>query len=193
MTMPAPSMSVRYCAPPNSAISEVRPSKGKRMKLMFIFPFILLFTFSANTAFAGEAGQCQAQGGSFLSGTVTQGPSFAAGHIRDGVELSHTHITLQGEQDGESYDVAMDNVFASGYDAAGEAVPSPLSSIAVGDKLDLCGELYQSGGVGIHWVHTDCGKSPTPSAPNGWVKIIETDGTLGPNFENSQEYCKLWP
>jgi len=149
--------------------------------------------FCAPTALADEAALCQAAGGSYLSGTVVQGPSFAAGSARDGVELSHSHLTLQSDQDGQSYDVAMDNVFASGYDAAGEAVPSPLSSIAVGDKLDLCGELYQNGGLGIHWVHLDCGKPPTASAPDGWVKIIEAGGTPGPNLEDSQEYCKLWP
>ena len=163
------------------------------MKTIIVILVSTLSIFGANAALADEAGQCQAASGSYLTGTVTQGPSFVAGHARDGVELFHTHITLQADQDGRFYDVAMDNVFASGYDAAGEAVPAPLSSIAVGDKLDLCGELYQSGGAGIHWVHTDCAKPPTATAPDGWVKILAADGTPGPNLEGSQEYCKLWP
>jgi hypothetical protein len=162
------------------------------MKSLIIFSFVFLLVSGANAALADEAAQCQAADGTYLTGTVTQGPSFVAGYARDGVELSHTHVTLQADQDGQSYDVAMDNVFASGYDAAGEAVPRPLSSIAVGDKLELCGELYHSGGVGIHWVHTDCGKPPAAAAPDGWVKLIQSDGTPGPNLEDSQEYCKLW-
>ena len=109
------------------------------------------------------------------------------------MELSHTHVTLQSDRDGQTYDVAMDNVFASGYDAAGETIPSPLSSIAVGDRLDLCGELYQGGDLGIHWVHTDCGKPPAPNAPDGWVKILGADGTPGANLEDSREYCGIFP
>jgi hypothetical protein len=35
-----------------------------------------------------------------------------------------------------------DNVFATGYDAAGERVPVPLSTIRTGDRLELCGKLY---------------------------------------------------
>jgi hypothetical protein len=162
------------------------------MKSLAVFSFLVLLIFGANVAMADEAGLCQAADGSYLTGTVTQAPRFVAGHARDGVELSHTQLTLQADQDGESYDVAMDNVFASGYDAAGEAVPSPLSSITVGDKLELCGELYQSGDVGIHWVHTDCGDPPAATAPDGWVKLIGADGAVGPNLEDSQEYCKLW-
>jgi hypothetical protein len=109
-----------------------------------------------------------------------------------GVELSHTHVTLQADQDGQLYDVAMDNVFASGYDATGEGVPSPLSSIAVGDKLELFGELYQKGGVGNPWVHTDCGTPRAATAPDGWAEIVEADGAHGPNLEGSEAYCKLW-
>jgi hypothetical protein len=149
--------------------------------------------FGANAALADDAGRCRASGGSYLTGSVIQGPSFDMGHSRDGVELSHTHITLQADQDGQLYDVAIDDVFASGYDAAGENVPAPLSSIAVGNRLELCGELYQNGGRGIHWVHTDCGKPPTAQQPDGWVKMLASDGTPGPNLEGSQEYCGLWP
>jgi hypothetical protein len=150
------------------------------------------YVLISGLAFADEASDCQAAGGTHLTGTVTDGPSFTPGHLRKGVELSHTHVTLQSDQDGQSYDVAIDNVFASGYDAAGESVPAPLSSIAIGDHLDLCGKLYQGGAPGIDWVHTDCNNAPTQDQPDGWVKQLSPDGTPGTNLEDSQEYCSLW-
>lgn len=154
---------------------------------------VLLCLCAATTARADEAAQCQAEGGSYLTGTVTTGPSFSRGHPRRGVELSHTHLTLLCDQDGQSYDVAMDNVFANGFDSAGENVPPPLSSIQVGDHLALCGQLYTDGRPGIHFVHTNCGDSPTAMDPDGWVKLIPENGIPGPNLEASREYCGLWP
>jgi len=130
--------------------------------------------------------------GTYLTGRVTGAPTFVPGHPRKGVELSHTQLTLLSDQDGRSYDVAIDNVFAAGYDAAGRSVPAPLSTIRLGDRLELCGKLYTSGGTGIDWVHTDCGATPTPAQPDGWVKVLAADGTPGPNLEVSQEYCRLW-
>ena len=142
---------------------------------------------------ADEAAECQANAGSYLTGIVTAGPAFVGGHLRKGVELSHTHLRLRSDQDQRSYDVAIDNVFASGYDAAGENVPEPLSSIRVGDHLALCGQLYAHDGPGIHFVHTNCGDEPAAADPNGWVKILATNGTPGPNLEDSGKYCGLWP
>jgi len=83
-------------------------------------------------------------------------------------------------------------VFANGYDQAGESVPAPLSQIQRGDHLELCGKPYASGGPGMDWVHTNCGDQPTPDKPDGWVKVIGPDGTLGPNLESNREYCRLW-
>jgi hypothetical protein len=162
------------------------------MRRVAIIAF-LLGCAGAPAAWADEAATCQAQDGSFLTGSVIAGPQFKPGHDRDGVELSHTHITLHADQDGQDYDVAIDNVFASGYDAAGETVPAPLSAIAVGDRVELCGALYTGGDIGIHWVHTNCGETPSPQAPDGWVKILDANGLPGPNLEASQEYCKLFP
>jgi hypothetical protein len=152
----------------------------------------LLCVFAANPTRADEAGECRANAGTYLTGQVVVGPSFARGHPRRGVELSHTHLTLRADRDGRSYDVAIDNVFAAGYDAAGRSVPAPLSTIRTGDRLELCGKLYASGGPGIDWVHTSCGDPPTPDKPDGWVKILASDGSVGPNLEGSQEYCRLW-
>jgi hypothetical protein len=163
------------------------------VKRMAVTLLGLVLLGGAPAAWADDAATCQAKGGSFLTGSVVQGPIFARGHDRDGVELSHTHVTLQADQDGKDYDVAMDNVFAAGYDVAGESVPAPLSSIAVGDRLELCGTLYNSGGVGIHFVHIDCGETPSQRDPDGWVKVLDANGLPGPNLENSQEYCKLFP
>src|ERR1700686_3110908 len=125
------------------------------MKLLRLFIVCLA---ASGTARADEAAQCRANAGTFLTGNVTQGPTFAPGHLHRGVELSHTHLTLLSEQDGRSYHVAIDNVFATGYDAAGESVPAPLSTIRTGDRLELCGKLFTRGGVGHHWGPTQLGE-----------------------------------
>ncbi|PQV50131.1 hypothetical protein [Paraburkholderia sp. BL21I4N1] len=141
-------------------------------------------------ALADDAQQCAANAGTLLVGQVVSAPTFKHGMFRKGVELSHTHLTLKGDADGADYDVAIDNVFASGYQQGAAVVPPPLNSIAVGDKLELCGLPFQGG---IHWVHTNCGDTPTAQDPNGWLKEIAADGTVGPSFEDSQQYCYLWP
>lgn len=141
---------------------------------------------------ADEAADCAANAGSYLTGVVAVAPYYKGGRDRKGVELSHTHVTIIGDADGKRYDVAMDNVFASGYDAAGPHVPSPLSGILQGDHLGLCGQLYPDGS-GIHWVHTNCGDKPSAAKPNGWVRKLDAGGqpTTG-NLEDNGEYCRLW-
>jgi hypothetical protein len=158
------------------------------MKLFGVF----ILCLAAGTARADGASQCQANAGTYLTGKVTRDPTFTRGHLRNGVELSHTHLTLLSDQDGRSYHVAIDNVFATGYDAAGESIPAPLSTIRTGDRLELCGKLFTRGGLGIDWVHTNCGRTPRPPQPDGWLKLLAPDGTPGPNLEASQEYCRLW-
>jgi hypothetical protein len=147
---------------------------------------------TSSLALADEAGACQAAAGSYVTGTVLTAPRFVGGQPRKGVELSHTRLSLKADQDGRTYDVAIDNVFAAGYDAARHSVPAPLNTIVKGDRLELCGQLYTSG-VGIHWVHTNCGVTPSPDQPNGWVKKLAADGSPGDNLEGATEYCKLWP
>src|SRR5262249_39046154 len=124
---------------------------------------------------------------------VIKARTLGAGQLHKGVELSDRHLTLLSDQDGRSYLVAIDNVFAAGYDTAGESVPAPLSTIRVGDRLELCGKLFTRGALGIDWVHTNCGETPRPRQPNGWVKVLAANSTPGPNLEDSQKYCSLWP
>jgi hypothetical protein len=162
----------------------------KPMRLIALLAFCV---FACDAAQADEAAQCQANGGTYLTGHVADGPRFVHGHLRDGIELSHTHVMLRSDRDGQSYDIAIDDVFAAGYDAAGENVPAPLSRIRVGDRLELCGKPYTHGSLGIDWVHTDCGETPTPRQPDGWLKILAANGAPGPNIESSREYCRLWP
>ncbi|WP_052941434.1 hypothetical protein [Chromobacterium subtsugae] len=159
------------------------------MKSILMAACLLGVSFAA---LADGKSDCRAAAGSYLTGTVVSGPQFASGQDLNGVELSHTHVRLRADQDGRTYDVAMDNVYASGYDTAGESVPYPLSTIQAGDRLQLCGQLYTSG-VGIHWVHSNCGVKPTSRQPNGWVKKINADGSVSGNYEANTEYCQLWP
>lgn len=142
-----------------------------------------------------DAAQCQAQGGTYLSGTIVAGPFFVrARQELQGVALSHTKIILHARQ-GQIYDIRADNVFAAGYDNAGaHTVPAPLSTLTVGDQLSLCGRVYKTkvGLMGMDWVHTNCGAPANPNAPNGWLKQITSPMVTGPNLEGSEEYCHLW-
>lgn len=142
-------------------------------------------------ALADDRQACTAADGSYLTGQVVSGPKFVHGQFRQGVELSHTHVTLRADQDGRAYDVAMDNVFASGYRQGGRNVPAPLDTIRVGDQLQLCGQLYDRG-VGIHFVHTNCGEQPTSNHPDGWVRVVDGQGMAGPNLEGGTGFCQLF-
>lgn len=155
---------------------------------------LTILAFASSAVHADEAAQCRINAGTYLTGTVTRGPIFARGrHPLRGVELSHSHLTLLSDQDRQFYDVAVDNVFAPGYDAAGETVPAPLSSIRTGNRVEVCGRPYRDPtGPGIDWVHTNCGVTPTTAKPNGWLKILAVDGAPGPNLESNQKYCYLW-
>jgi hypothetical protein len=162
------------------------------MKARWITMMALAAACAAGTVQAAdEAAACAAAGGSFITGKVLSGPKFAHGQFRKGVELSHTHLSVLADQDGKTYDVAIDNVYASGYDASRATVPAPLDTIHASDRVELCGQLY-SRGVGIHWVHSNCGAKPSPSKPDGWLKLLSADGAPGQNYEGSQEYCKLF-
>ena len=155
--------------------------------LACVFMGVACFCGSAS---ADDAQACQDAGGTLLMGSVVSPPKFKHGMFRKGVELSHTHLTLRGDADGKHYDVAIDNVFATGYKKNAKAVPAPLDAIRVGDKLQLCGLPFEGG---IHWVHNNCGDTPTAQDPDGWIKKISTDGSAGPNLEGGQKFCFLWP
>jgi len=153
---------------------------------------LLAMTLAAPaSASADEQSACAAAAGSYLTGVVVSAPKFAHGQFRHGVELSHTHLSLRADQDGRVYDVAMDNVFANGYQKNSKQVPAPLSGIRVDDHLELCGQLYTSG-VGIHWVHSNCGAAPTAAAPDGWVKQLDANGAPGVNDEGNNKFCSIF-
>ena len=162
------------------------------MKYLLALALAFALTLPALADPAADAASCQKSAGSYLAGKVVKAPTFAHGHPQKGVELSHTHITLQGD-DGKRYDVAMDNVFANGYRKNVSAVPDPLNTIKLGDRLELCGQKYTDGTSGIHWVHTNCGAKPTAQKPDGWVRKVAADGTAGPNMTANQSFCSLWP
>ena len=161
-------------------------------RLYLLVAPLLLLSSMARADQAADATQCQQSAGSFLTGTVSNGPKFQSGkERRHGVWLSHTHVTLKAD-DGTSYDVAIDNVFAKGYRRNEADVPAPLDAIRTGDRLELCGQLYTGGDVGIHWVHTNCGDRPTSDKPDGWVRKLDADGNAGDNMESNQAFCGLW-
>ncbi|WP_247393263.1 hypothetical protein Q2T91_08345 [Ralstonia pseudosolanacearum] len=183
-------------------VAALRPKKGGSMSLARVHGgrcvaarlrrsagLCLMLASLSFGAFADEAPECQAASGTLIVGRVVSAPTFKHGVFRKGVELSHTHLTLRSDTDGKDYDVAVDNVFASGYQQGAKVVPAPLDSIEVGDALEACGIPFAGG---MHWVHNNCGDTPTPQEPNGWIKKIAADGGIGPNLEDGQRYCYLW-
>jgi len=139
---------------------------------------------------ADDRADCTAGDGTLLSGVVIAKPAFVRGKPLKGIPLSHTHIRIRGDADGQAYDLAVDDVFAAGYRPHVSEVPPPLDGIAVGQHLEACGLPYPGG---MHWVHTNCGDTPSRQDPNGWLKVIDASGAAGPNLEDSQKYCYLWP
>lgn len=153
--------------------------------------FGVLLAMAVGAVAADERQSCEAASGAWRSGVVLQGPKFVHGQFRKGIELSHTHLKVRADQDGQVYDVAIDNVFASGYRPGQPVVPSPIDSIRAGDHLSMCGQLYDRG-VGIHFVHTNCGESPAPNHPDGWLRVVDRSGRPGDNLESSTNYCPLF-
>ena len=94
---------------------------------------LIVLLFFQNDALANDADQCAAGNGIYLSGVVTTLPVFSHGRVLRSVELSHTHISMKASQDGRTYDVAMDNLFARGYDQQRNGVPPPLDQLHIGD------------------------------------------------------------
>ncbi|WP_249902493.1 hypothetical protein [Ralstonia pseudosolanacearum] len=133
-------------------VAALRPKKGGSMSLARVHGgrcvaarlrrsagLCLMLASLSFGAFADEAQECQAASGTLIVGRVVSAPTFKHGVFRKGVELSHTHLTLRSDTDGKDYDVAVDNVFASGYQQGAKVVPAPLDSIEVGDALEACG------------------------------------------------------
>lgn len=173
-----------------SAAATAMPARAALTLTAAAFGLLTALALAA-PAQADEHSACTTAAGSYLTGVVLTPPKFAHGQFRKGVELSHTHVSLRADQDGRTYDVAMDNVFATGFKANSKGIPAPLNGIHVNDRLELCGQLYTSG-IGIHWVHTNCGATPTAAHPDGWVKHIHSDGTISTNGENNTQYCSLF-
>ena len=154
---------------------------------------LLATPFLALPSYADDAAQCQANQGSFVKGTVVGTPAFASSRSkRHGYPLSHTRLNVK-TADGSVLEVDIDNVFASGYSKKRQ-IPSGLQAIIEGTSLELCGQSYADPGgkSGIHWVHTNCGATPTPTQPTGWVKIISSNGSVGDNLEGAQDLCNIF-
>ena len=150
------------------------------------------YLLSVGVALADDKSSCEAGNGTFITGVVVKAPTFAkAKESRSGVQLSHTHITVKADSDNMMYDVAIDNIFASDYVKNSPTIPPSLKAIQVADRVELCGQTYTNP-LGIHWVHTACGNTPTPNSPDGWLKIVQ-EGQVGENLEARQTYCSLWP
>jgi len=123
---------------------------------------LALLLLSPLCSFATEQTNCSANKGTFLTGPVTTSPKFQA--------ASQT---------------------LSDYVKNSTSMPASLAALKAGTRLEVCGEKY-SDGSGIHWVHNNCGDTPSTSAPNGWTKTIATSGSVSANLERSTNYCYLW-
>lgn len=152
---------------------------------------VALCLIVAASASADDRAVCAGGAGAFLRGTVVSSPVFEHGHVVQGVELSHTRFSLRSDDDGKTYDVAADNVFANDYQPGKPVIPAPLDGIVVSDRLELCGSLYTQG-LGIHFVHTNCGSPPTAQHPDGWLRQLHDGGPTGPNMESNQTYCAIF-
>lgn len=152
----------------------------------------LLLAIPAMFAFADEQSDCDAAGGSYISGRVVSGPTYQAGKSKiQGVWLSHTKLQVVADQDGQTYDVAVDNVYAYDYVLNARSIPRSFRDFAVNSRVSMCGALYTSG-VGIHWVHNNCGVDPSYSTPDGWIKKMSSNGSVSDSYTGSQDYCYLW-
>jgi len=160
-----------------------------------------IITPTVPVGYEKDAESCHSNGGLLLVGTVAATPVYKSGSLRQGVELSHTHITINPlgtTNPNAAYDMAVDNAFAAGYDAAqpNKAVPAPLSSLMIGTLIEACGLTYSNGNgaikQGIHFVHLNDQPIIPNVTANGWVKVVNPDGTLSDNLEGSAEYSYLW-
>ena len=150
-------------------------------------------SFAVSSARADDAAQCRINQGTFVTGTVLGAPQFVSSRSkRHGYPLSHTRLNVR-TSDGTILEVDIDNVFATGYSKKRQ-IPDGLQAIVDGTKLELCGQAYSDPGGknGIHWVHTNCNAAPTPSKPDGWVRIIGSGGAVGDNLEGVQDHCDIF-
>jgi len=158
------------------------------MKTLFL---AMILSLPALPALAQTAANCTSNDGQYLTGTVTKQPYYeAASETLQGIQLSHTHITVRSSANSKLYDVAIDNIFNPTWVKNSKKVPTNLSVFKLGAKVSLCGLLYTSGGLGIHWVHTSCGDT-SASNPNGWTSLV-TGTTVGASLEAAQTYCYLF-
>ena len=154
----------------------------------------LALALPMSCAWADDRADCAAVQGVLLVGKVISGPTFVHGQFLQGVELSHTRILVQADASGTVYDARIDNVFAEDYQKNSRMVPASLSALSSGTHVEICGATYQDSGAppGIHWTHTDCGSPPQPGKPDGWVKVVSADGSVGPNLEAAGQYCSIF-
>ena len=165
-------------------------TKGTELKKSLITLFLLTLSLSAA---ATEQTTCSSSGGTWITGYVTSSPTFASSKTTlQGVKLTHTHFNVRSDQDGKTYDVAVDNIFAVDYVLNATTIPRSLAAIRINDYVGTCGATFTSPTAGTHFVHTNCGATPTASKPNGWLKTVTSTGYWSTNVERSQTYCYLF-
>jgi len=148
--------------------------------------------------------KCEQAGGYYQYGTVNAPPdsdysdvvNFKPGEKLHDIPLSHTHIEITSGIDGQVYDVAIDNVFADGFDPHKREVPAIYrENITAGATLYFCSGnpdkvpysmSEQDAKQGFDWVHTNC-ESPGSEFADGWLMTA-----AGIKLSNSHTYCYLW-
>jgi len=153
----------------------------------FLFSIVL-----ATEALANSQTECSAGKGDYLVGTAVSNPKYQASKkYYAGIKLSHTVLEIQSDQDQQTYQLAIDNIYANDFDQNSHSVPASLAEIRTGTRLAICGKYFHNENrQGIHWVHMNCGHRPTPDKPDGFVRIISKEGNESANLEASQQFCR---
>lgn len=156
--------------------------KSLTLKVFIIF----IFTSVSIDALAKQFNADNCQNGNYIEATIISDAQYQkASKFIKGIPLSHTKFHVKTNDDNELI-VVVDNVFAHDFDPSNNEIPQSFQNNFIkNQQISLCGLEFSDSENGIHWVHTNCGKSQDKN-PDGFVVIN------GYDFTDSTNYCYLW-